>query len=288
MYLVTDVTGSIGRAVVAELANQSVPVRYLNAVGSPPFLVDAANVEAVTVDSNDAASLDRVLEGVEAAFLATPVAPQMAEAHLRFIGAAKTAGVKRLVQLSGVGANAGMCCARVLRWFGQAEAKAEMSGLGLTRLRPTTLLQNLLEFAPSIAQQGLIAGPFRSTKWTWVDARDVGAVAATALKDDSHAGRTYTVTGRESLNYQETAERLSRVLGKPIRFTDITANEARGWLQAKGMSPIMIEAKLELWDACASNLINVAPTDIVKEVTGREPRSMEDFARDYKGQLLQL
>ena len=44
----------------------------------------------------------------------------------------------------------------------------------------------------------------------------------------------------------------------------------------------MIEAKLELWDACASNLINVAPNSVVKEVTGREPRSLEDFVRDYK------
>jgi hypothetical protein len=48
----------------------------------------------------------------------------------------------------------------------------------------------------------------------------------------------------------------------------------------------MIEATLELWDACASKLINVAPTDVVKEVTGREPRSLEDFAREYKQMFL--
>ena len=74
----------------------------------------------------------------------------------------------------------------------------------------------------------------------------------------SHSGRTYTVTGAESLSYPQIAERMSRILGKPVRYTDITANEARGWLQGKGLSPVMIEAKLELWDACASNLINVA------------------------------
>ncbi len=66
---------------------------------------------------------------------------------------------------------------------------------------------------------------------------------------------------------------MSRILDKPVRYTDITANEARGWLQGKGLSPVMVEAKLELWDACASNLINAPPTQVVKEVTGREPRS---------------
>ena len=71
------------------------------------------------------------------------------------------------------------------------------------------MLQMLFEFAPSIAQQGLIAGPFRSTRWTWVDARDVAAVAVAALSDPAHAGRTYTVTGAESLSYPQIAERLS-------------------------------------------------------------------------------
>ena len=48
----------------------------------------------------------------------------------------------------------------------------------------------------------------------------------------------------------------------------------------------MIEAKLELWDACASNLINAPPTQVVREVTGREPRSVDDFVRDYQKQFL--
>jgi uncharacterized protein YbjT (DUF2867 family) len=285
MLLVSDITGYVGKAVLTELAGQPVAVRALVAEGAT-LPVQAANIEAVVGDLANPESLKRALHGVDAAFLASAVSPQMSEVHMRFVETAKAAGVKRLVQLTGVGANASMCCARVLRWFGHVELQAEASGLGVTRLRPTNLMQNLLEFAPGIVQHGLIAGPFRSTKCTWVDARDVGAVAAVALRDPAHAGCTYTVTGSESLTYQEIAARLSNVLGKPVRFADITANEARGWLQAKGLSPVMVEAKLEFWDACASNLINTAPTQVVKEVTGREPRSLEDFVRDYKEQFL--
>lgn len=285
MFLVTDVTGHVGRAVLAELANQPVAVRALLQDGVE-LPVRAPNIEAVQLDLADDASLQRTLDGVEAVFLACPFSPQLADAHMRIVAAAKAAGIARLVQLSGVGADPKMCCARALRWFGQAEVSVAAAGLGVTRLRPTVLLQTLFEFAPSIAQQGLIAGPFRSSEWTWVDARDVGAVAAAVLKDASHVGRTYTVTGSESVSYPEIARRLSRILGKPVRYTDITANEARGWLQAKGLSPVMIEAKLEVWDACASNLINVAPTRVVREVTGREPRSIDDFLNDYRARFL--
>jgi uncharacterized protein YbjT (DUF2867 family) len=297
MLLVTDITGHVSKAVVAELAQQSVPVRVLTPDGAAaaPTIVDldspiypklATHVEWIRASACDTDALANALKGVEGIFLASALSPKMADEHLRVVTAAKRAGVGRVVQLSGVAANAEMCCTRVLRWLGQAETTISTDALAITRLRPTFLMQNLFEFAASIAQQGLIAGPFRSIKWTWVDARDVAAVAVAALTDSRHAGKTYTVTGGETLSYQEVAERLGRILGKPIRYTDITANEARGWLQGKGVQPVMIEAKLEMWDACASNLINVAPTDVVKEVTGKSPRSIDDFARDYRSRFV--
>lgn len=285
MLLVTGATGNVGKAVIAELAQRGIAARAL--VRDPARLGTArpSNVEIVVGDLADEESLKEVLRGVDRAFVASSFNPRMVDLQTRFIAAAKHAGVQRLVQLSGVGADARMCCARTLRWLGQIETVARTSGLSTTHLRPTFYMQNLLAFAPTIAAQGLIAGPFRSNKWTWVDARDVGAVAVAALLDEGHAGQTYTITGAESLTYQEVADRLSHTLNRSIRYTDITANEARGRLQAAGESPVMIEAKLELWDACASNLVNVAPTSVVKDVTGREPRSIEDFARDYRDRL---
>ncbi|HKU16557.1 MAG TPA: NAD(P)H-binding protein [Steroidobacteraceae bacterium] len=285
MLLVTDVTGPVGRAVLAELANGPAAVRALLQPGGE-LPVQAPNIEAVRFDPTDAVSLQRAVQGVEAIFLSWPFSPQLAEAHMRIVAAAKAAGVRRLVQQSGVGADPNMCCARMLRWYGQAEVSVAAAGLEVTRLRPSMLMQTLFEFAPTIAQQGVISGPFRSTRWTWVDARDVGAVAAVALRDPQHVGRTYTVTGSESMSYLHIADHMTRILGKPVRYTDITANEARGWLQGKGLSPVMIEAKLELWDACASSLINAPPTQVVKEVTGREPRTIDEFVRDYKQQFL--
>jgi uncharacterized protein YbjT (DUF2867 family) len=286
MFLVTDVTGHVGRAVLAELANQPVAVRAL--LQEPVDLpIKAPNIEAVHPDPDDPNSLQRAFEGVEAAFLASGYSPHIAEAHLKMAKAAKAAGVKRFVQLSGVGANPQMCCARLLRWLGQAEnGVTACPEVAVTRLRPAYMLQLLFEFAPTIAQQGLIAGPFRSNAWSWVDARDVAAVAVAALKDPSHAGRIYTVTGSESLSFPQIADRLSHILGKPVRYHDITANEARGWLQGKGLSPVMIEAKLEYWDACASNMLNVPPNTVVQDVTGRPPRSLEEFVQDYKARFL--
>jgi uncharacterized protein YbjT (DUF2867 family) len=285
MFLVTDATGHVGRAVLAELAGHPVAVRALQQEGFE-LPAQASNIETVTVDPEDAASLQKAMQGVEAVFLSAHISPQIVESQMRYVAAARSAGVKRLVQLSGVGADAGLCCTRVLRWLGEAETSVAAAGLPVTVLRPTYLMQLLLEFSASISQQGLIAGPFRSSNWTWVDARDVAAVAIAALKDPAHAGQRYIVTGSESKSWQQVAEQISKVLERPVRYTDITANEARGWLQAKGVPPVMIEAKLELWDACASSWINVAPNSVVKDLTGREPRTIDDFVREYRKRFL--
>jgi len=285
MLLVTGATGNVGKAVLSELAGHPVAVRAFTRDAArlgPSGCSIAANIEVVQGDLADSESVRHALQGVEAVFLASSFSPQMIVLQTKLLTAAKAAGVKRIVQLSGIGANSEICCARALRWLGQLEKLAQSSGLQVTYLRPTFFMQNLLQFGGSIASQSLIAGPFRDGQWTWVDARDVGAVAAKTLLDDSHAGQTYTVTGTESLTYAQVAERLGRVLEKPIRYVDITANETRGRLQAAGMSPVMIEATLELWDACASNLINVAPNDVVERIIGRPPRSFEQFARDYQ------
>lgn len=285
MFLVTGATGNVGQAVLASLADKPVAVRAF--VRDPAKLrVASPNIEVFRGDLTDDDSLKAALQGVEAAFLASSLSPRMAELHKRFLCAAKEAGVSRVVQLSGAGANSSLCCARVLRWLGQLEGCSQSGGLRITHLRPTFFMQNLLQFAPTVAQENVIAGPFRTRKWTFVDARDVGEVGAAVLLDPTHAGNVYTVTGSETISYAEIAARLSQVLDKPVRYLDITANEARGRLQASGAAPVMVEATLELWDACASNLINIAPTSVVKDITGREPRTFDDFIRDHRSAFL--
>lgn len=284
MLLVTGATGKVGTAVLAELANGPHQVRAL--VGdSSKLAIRAPNIEVVTGDFSDPTQLDSVFNGVDAAFIASALEAKMVENQLKFVEAAKRMRLKRVVQLSTIGANSKQCCVRSLRWLGQVENAIESSGIASTTLRASFFFQNLVKFAPGIAQDGVIAGPFRNIKWPWIDARDVGAVAATALIDPSHEGKSYTLTSPESLSFHEIAERLSAVLQTPIRYLDISANEARARLRAANVPPVLVEATLELWDAFASGYIKIEPNDLVKTILGREPRTLEDFARDHKSRF---
>jgi uncharacterized protein YbjT (DUF2867 family) len=284
MLLVTGATGNVGSAVLAELANGPHHVRAF--VRDPARLtVTAPNIEVFVGDFADDSSMKKAFDGVESAFLASALDARMPELQKRFVNAAEGARVKRVVQLSAIGANASQCCVRALRWMGQVEDSLKRSSISTTHLRSASFYQNLLSFSESIATQGVIAGPFRASVWPMVDARDVGAVAAATLTDASHAGKSYEIMSGPSLTYHEIAARLGAALETPIRYVDVSASESRGRLTATGKSPVLIEAVLELWDAVASGYIKAEPSNLIENITGRAPRTLEDFARDYRAQF---
>ena len=151
MILVTGATGDVGSAVLAGLAEQQVAVRAF-VCNQTDLSAPAANVSVFQGDFSNEADVRRALEGVDTAFLATETCPAMVDLQSKFIALAKISGVRRLVHLSCVGADTQICCARTLRWLGQLEATAAISGMSVTHLRSTFAMQNLLQFAPSIKQ----------------------------------------------------------------------------------------------------------------------------------------
>ena len=105
----------------------------------------------------------------------------------------------------------------------------------------------------------------------FVDARDVAAVAATALLDPgAHTGRAWTPTGPEALTYTEVAAQLSEVVGRPVTY------RARGLLhyvrqaRAWGMPPIMVAVTSGIYTTARLGLA-AGLTDDVRTVTGRAP-----------------
>jgi uncharacterized protein YbjT (DUF2867 family) len=65
-----------------------------------------------------------------------------------------------------------------------------------------------------------IAVPVGRTKTTFIDVRDIAAVAVRVLTETGHENQRYTLTGSEALDYYEVAARLSAALGRTIRYTN--------------------------------------------------------------------
>jgi len=154
-----------------------------------------------------------------------------------------------------------------------------------THLRPNLYMQGLLAFASSIGSEGSFFAPIGEARVSIVDVRDIAAVAAAALIESGHEGKTYDITGPESLTHGEMASQLSDALEKKITFVDIPEGAMRNALIGFGLPEWQAGGLVEDYAHYRRGEAE-SVSDAVREVTGHAARSFAAFARDYKQAFL--
>jgi uncharacterized protein YbjT (DUF2867 family) len=244
---------------------------------------DAAKADAdanpMIADFADRVSLERALDGVDRVYLVCSPIPQLVELESNMVEACRQHGIRHLVLNSALGADT--YDRSFPKWHHEVEEHLRASGIPATILRPESFMQNIPAFfANTINSQGAFYTAMGDAPVGFVDARDIGAVAAKILTSDGHAGKTYTLTGLELLNYSRVAAKLSEVLGRPVRYVAITQQQLRQSMRDMGMPSWQVDALADLQAYYADGPGGKVTSD-VREVLGREPVAMDQFLRDY-------
>lgn len=238
-------------------------------------------VEVVQLEFNNPGSLHAAFTHVDRLFLITPFAENQVEMAKVLVDEAVETGVKHIVRLSASGADAEPGI-QLGRWHREIEKYIEASGIPYTFLRPAGFMQNIVNYnAESITERNKFYMPVGHGKVSYIDTRDIAAVAVEVLTSDGHNGKAYELTGLEAINHGEVAAMLTETLERVITFVDIPEEAAREAMRAEQMPEWMINAMLELYgiyrEGYGSNV-----TDTVKQLTGNAPHTFRQFAEDYK------
>lgn len=279
MILVTGATGNIGGGVVQQLLREGVPVRALVRNPEKATALRTQGVELVQGDLEKPATLAAALSGVEKAFLLSPSTPQQVEQQKAFVDAAKQAGVRHLVKLSGAGASE-TNPQLFARWHWQVEQHIRTSGMHFTFVQPVYFMQNFLgkDTAQQIALQGRFVAPLPADlQFNVVDSRDVAAVAASVLADEGHEDKTYVVTGPQLLSSNEQAQLFSTLLGKHVQYIAVPAATFRQILLQAGQPAWLANGVVELFEN-----VDTYVTNTVKEVAKKAPFTFAQFIQDHK------
>lgn len=275
MIVITGTTGQVGGEVLRRLAQIDIPVRALVRDPAKAEAARRSGVETVKGDFAEPETLDRALEGADAVFLQCANVPEQVELESNAVDAALRAGVRRVVKLSILGAQAGSPVP-FRDWHGRIEGRLKDSGADFTILRPSFFMQGLLAL---VGADGNIYAPTGHGRVGWVDVCDVAEVAARALTEEGHEGETYTITGPESLSLAEVAGKLSEAAGRKIRHIDVSPEAAREGMISSGMSEWFAEALLALFAAIRQGRLDRL-TDAVARVGGAKPRAFAEYAHE--------
>jgi uncharacterized protein YbjT (DUF2867 family) len=251
MILVTGANGRPGSAVIREFARQNHPVR---ALVRDPAKADALRalpgVEVVYGDMLEPETLESALAGVKRVLMISSAGPQMLETQCTFIDAARNAGVEHLVKFSGKDSVNGFDPEqfRSSRSHEQIQRYLLASGVPWTVLRPSQFMDVYFEEVPDLVRSGQLRLPLGDTTLAPIDTEDIAKVAYAVLTTDGHEYTTYPMTGPEALTMSDVAERLSDVIGRPIRYRDVTsAEKQQAWLEA-GYPPARASAFAQLFE----------------------------------------
>src|SRR6266536_29900 len=188
--LVTAATGTVGRDVRKLLSKKGAAVRAGMRDQAKARKQFGADIALATFDFEDAASFPGALKGIEKAFLLPPLMPNQVEVANAFVDAAKRAGVRHIVKLSAIGADASPPYT-FGKWHAANVQHICEVDLAFTILRPNSFMQNFNTYFPP--RDGAIYLPWGNGKASFVDTSDTSAVAAEEMTSDGHKGKTYTL-----------------------------------------------------------------------------------------------
>lgn len=223
------------------------------------------------------------LRGVESVYLVCSPIPALVQLEGNAIEASEAAGVRRIVLNSALGA--GDYAKSFPSWHRKVEEKLKGTKLRCCILRPNSFLQNVLTYyAPSIRTQGAFYGAMGDARTSYVDVRDIAAVAAKALRGGDHDGKTYELNGPEALTCAEVAEKISRHARIAARYVDISAEAQRKAMMDQGMPEWQVTALLELQEYYTGGKGGTLD-GVLEGLLGRPPITMDQFLEEFAGEF---
>lgn len=273
--LVIGANGTVGKALVEQLNARGELVRKATSREA----ITATDVRLNVVTGEGVAG---AFNGIDHAFLlAPPGFTNQDELLIPLIDEAKRESVKKVVLMTAMGAN--LDPNAPLR---KTEIHLEQSGLAFNIIRPNWFMQNFNTFwIQGILHQGKISLPVGNAKGSFIDARDIAAVAAELLLRHDVDNRDFDLTGAEALDHDQVAALLSKETGLKIVFDDITPEALRPGLLSAGLPAAYVDFLLMILGYFKAGF-SERTTDAVQFLTGKSPRAFREYAKDYRAAWL--
>ncbi|MBW4629181.1 MAG: NAD(P)H-binding protein [Brasilonema octagenarum HA4186-MV1] len=243
--VIAAASGNIGRRTAEKIIQAGAETILL--ARHPEKLADLVTQGATVkpISSDDTQGLIEATQNADALFWLTPPkldAPSLRDWCIQTAMAAAKAvrenGVKRVVNISGIGAGSASNLGTV-SFGGNVESIFNQTTANVLHLRPGYFMENFLDQVEFIRRDDTVYFPYASDHdIPWISTDDIGDEAAKYLLNDGWAGHwTRNLMGSENLTLFETTAVLSQVLNRPIKYVQVTIESIQQRLALTGATP---------------------------------------------------
>ncbi len=272
LCLITGATGDVGSNVVKDLLARGQRPRILVRDLEKAHSLFGKRVDVVVGNLADPVALRKAMEGIDSVFLVNS-GPEIPTRDEMAAIAAKASGVKQLVKLSSLDVQHGLA---IGAWHERGEAAIRAVGVPFTFLRPSGFMSNLLAWAKSIRDEGVVRSSTGDGRRAFIYSGDIAAVATEVLLSVEYVGKSLVLTGPEALTFREVAQKISAVIAKPLIFQPISDEEAGQRYAATGAPFVETEAHVALWRAIREGRLATV-TNAVETILRRKPVAIEQW-----------
>ena len=284
--LITGATGTTSQYAIQKLVEKSADVRAMvRTIDERSNALKKLGVEVVQSDFLDLQGLRKALNNVNRAYFLYPFIDHLPKAAGYFAKAAKEQNVELVVSMSQMNVHEGTSSPATQNHL-IAEDILDWADVGAVHIRPALFAWNYLVMAaPTVISEKKFFFPNPEAKYTIIHPQDIGEVVAEILTDENiqqHIGKKYDLSGSKIYGGKEVADEIGKLLNQKIEYVPIPVDM---WIDAMKNLPNVNEFLAthlrEFSKDIALGKFDKT-TDVVKNITGHDPRSFEEYINEHK------
>ncbi|MEM1373424.1 MAG: NAD(P)H-binding protein [Pseudomonadota bacterium] len=224
---VTAVSGQLGAAIANALLERA-GGRKIVGLARSPEKVTVDGIDVRPGEYTDQGTLTRSLDGVDTLVMVSlNTAPDIrTDQHRQALGAAKEAGVRRIVYTSVQGAETGTAFSPVIQSNRDTEADLSTYGFDWTVGRNGIYIEPDVDYIESYVKAGEIANSAGDGVCGYTTRAELAAAYANLALEDSHSGQIYNLHGKP-LTQAQLTEYLNEAFGTDLVYRPMSVEEYR-------------------------------------------------------------
>ena len=280
--------GATGRLITTLLLKQGIPVRaFVRKVDARADELREEGAEIFVGDLLNPGSVQEAMKDVRRAYFTYPVADGLMEAATIFAAMARSQGLELVVnnsQFQDTPADAffrDLVSAPTRRNLQHrlTDRIFDWAQVGAVHIQAPPYYENVRALVSrTVAEKDTVFLPWGDgdARFPLAGAQDVARVAATLLASASLPSEKVYPLVSEALTVHQIVETLSKVLGRPLKYVPITDEQ---WADAvkERINAHAVDHLSRLWQYFRTREHQSRPTNVIHEVTGRNPQTLEEF-----------